>query len=116
MGDTINPPQSGRQEVKALQNALNLDGYRDGDGKPLEEDGKVGPKTRAAVQKVVLKLGSSGVTVDWAQKRLNELSGAGLEEDGDYGPKTENEVKNRQRTAGLKVDGLCGPETISNLL
>ena len=116
VGDTINPQQSGRPVVKALQNALNLDGYRDDTGKQLEEDGKVGPKTRAAVQKVVLKLGSSGVTVNWAQKRLNELSGAGLEEDGEYGPATEAVVKNRQRTAGLKVDGLCGPKTINSLL
>lgn len=116
VGDTINPQQSGRPVIKALQNALNLDGYRDDTGKQLEEDGKVGPKTRAAVQKVVLKLGSSGLTVNWAQKRLNELSGAGLEEDGEYGPATEAVVKNRQRTAGLKVDGLCGPKTINSLL
>lgn len=109
-------PSSGRPEVKALQNALNLDGYRDGDGKPLEEDGKAGPKTRAAIGKVILRSGSSGVTVDWVQKRLNETSGAGLEEDGEYGSATENEVKNRQRTAGLKVDGLCGPKTIISLL
>lgn len=115
-GDVTEPTPSGRPEVKALQNALNLDGYRDDDGKPLEEDGKVGPKTRSAVQRVVLKLGSSGVTVDWAQKRLNELSGAGLEEDGEYGPATENAVEERQRTAGLKVDGLCGPKTIESLL
>ena len=115
-GDTINPPQSGRPEVKALQNALNLDGYRDGDGKPLEEDGKVGPKTMATIGKVVLRRGSSGVTVDWAQKRLNELSGAGLEEDGEYGPATENAVEKRQRAVGLKVDGLCGPKTISSLI
>ena len=108
--------QSGRPEVKALQNALNLDGYRDDDGKPLEEDGKVGPKTMAAIGKVVLRRGSSGVMVDWAQKRLNELSGAGLEEDGEYGPATENAVEKRQRTAGLKVDGLCGPKTINSLI
>ncbi|WP_343249074.1 GH25 family lysozyme [Diplocloster hominis] len=116
MVENPEPTQSGRPEVKALQNALNLDGYRDDDGKPLEEDGKVGPKTRAALRKVVLRRGSSGVMVDWAQKRLNELSGAGLEEDGEYGPATENEVKKRQRTAGLKADGLCGPKTITNLL
>ena len=109
-------PSSGRPEVKALQNALNLDGYRDNNGKPLEEDGKAGPKTMAAVGKVVLRRGSSGVTVDWAQKRLNELSGAGLAEDGEYGPATENAVEKRQRTAGLKVDGLCGPKTISSLI
>lgn len=115
-GDVPEPTHSGRPEVKALQNALNLDGYRDDDGKPLEEDGKVGPKTMAAIGKVVLRRGSSGVMVDWAQKRLNELSGAGLEEDGEYGPATENAVEERQRTEGLKVDGLCGPMTINSLI
>ncbi|MBU9727126.1 peptidoglycan-binding domain-containing protein [Diplocloster modestus] len=54
--------------------------------------------------------------MDWAQKRLNELSSAGLEEDGEYGPATENAVEKRQRTAGLKADGLCGPKTIGGLI
>lgn len=116
MVENPEPTQSGRPEVKALQNALNLDGYRDDDGKPLEEDGKVGPKTRAALRKVVLRRGSSGVTVDWAQKRLNETSGSGLKEDGEYGSATEAAVRDQQARAGLVVDGLCGPKTIESLL
>lgn len=115
-GDVPEPTQSGRPEVKELQNALNLDGYRDDNGNPLEVDGKVGPKTRAAIRKVVLRRGSSGVMVDWAQKRLNELSDAGLKEDGEYGPATEAIVKDQQERAGLVVDGLCGPKTIISLL
>lgn len=115
-GDVPEPTHSGRPEVKALQNALNLDGYRDDNGKPLEEDGKAGPKTMAAIGKVVLRRGSSGVTVDWAQKRLNETSGSGLKEDGEYGPATEAAVRDQQARAGLVVDGLCGPKTISSLL
>nr|DAE53224.1 MAG TPA: PlyB like endolysin [Caudoviricetes sp.] len=109
-------PSSGRAEVEALQNALNLDGYRDAAGKPLVVDGKMGPRTREAIGKVVLKRGSDGVTVDWVQKRINEIMAAGLDDDGKFGPATEAAVKDQQARAGLVVDGLCGPKTINSLL
>ncbi|MBU9739318.1 GH25 family lysozyme [Diplocloster agilis] len=127
-------PSSGKPEVKALQNALNLDGYRDNNGKPLEEDGKVGPKTRAAIAKVVLKsgpysggwyrVGSEGVMVNWVQIRLNELIGDRiialighlLTEDGRYGNDTRLIVGLWQELRGLKMDYICGPATITSLL
>ena len=43
--DPAPAPSSGRAEVEALQNALNLDGYRDDAGRPLVVDGKMGPRT-----------------------------------------------------------------------
>ena len=109
-------PAPGRAEVEALQNALNLDGYRDAAGRPLVVDGKMGPRTREAIRKVVLKRGSDGVTVDWVQKRINEIMAAGLDDDGKFGPATEAAVKDQQSRAGLVVDGLCGPNTIESLL
>ncbi|WP_343250541.1 GH25 family lysozyme [Diplocloster hominis] len=109
-------PPSGRPEVEALQNALNLDGYRDAAGRPLVVDGKMGPRTREAIRKVVLKRGSDGVTVDWVQKRINEIMAAGLDDDGKFGPATEAVVRDQQARAGLVVDGLCGPKTIESLL
>ena len=109
-------PSSGRAEVEALQNALNLDGYRDAAGRPLVVDGKMGPRTREAIRKVVIKRGSDGVTVDWVQKRINEIIAAGLDDDGKFGPATEAAVRDQQARAGLVVDGLCGPKTIESLL
>lgn len=114
--DLVPAPSSGRAEVEALQNALNLDGYRDAAGKPLVVDGKMGPRTRETIGKVVLKRGSDGVTVDWVQKRINEIIAAGLDDDGKFGPATEAAVKDQQERAGLVVDGLCGPKTIESLL
>ena len=114
--DLVPAPSSGRAEVEALQNALNLDGYRDAAGKPLVVDGKMGPRTREAIEKVVLKRGSDGVTVDWVQKRINEIMAAGLDDDGKFGPATEIAVKDQQERVGLVVDGLCGPKTIASLL
>ena len=114
-GDSGSVP-SGRAEVEALQNALNLDGYRDAAGRPLVVDGKMGPRTREAIRKVVLKRGSNGVTVDWVQKRINEIIAADLDDDGKFGPATEAAVRDQQARAGLVIDGLCGPKTISSLL
>lgn len=114
--DLVPTPSSGRAEVEALQNALNLDGYRDAAGRPLVVDGKMGPRTREAIGKVVLKRGSDGVTVDWVQKRINEIMAAGLDDDGKFGPATEAAVRDQQARAGLVVDGLCGPKTITSLL
>lgn len=114
--DPAPAPSSGRAEVEALQNALNLDGYRDAAGRPLVVDGKMGPRTQEAIRKVVLKRGSDGVTVDWVQKRINEIIATGLDDDGKFGPATEAAVKDQQERAGLVVDGLCGPKTIASLL
>ena len=114
--DLVPAPSTARAEVEALQNALNLDGYRDAAGRPLVVDGKMGPRTREAIGKVVLKRGSDGVTVDWVQKRINEIMAAGLDDDGKFGPATEAAVRDQQARSGLVVDGLCGPKTISSLL
>lgn len=43
--------------VKELQTALNKLGLTDAAGKPLELDGKLGPKTTAAIKKAQRKLG-----------------------------------------------------------
>lgn len=52
----------------------------------------------------------------WLQQSLNAL---GIEprlvEDGDIGPKTIAGVREYQRTAGLKVDGVAGPLTTKSI-
>lgn len=58
----------------------------------------------------VLKLGDSGPTVAALQLRLRDL-GAGLKGTGYFGNGTDTAVEAFQRTHGLAVDGVVGPET-----
>lgn len=58
--------------------------------------------------------GSSGAEVQNTQTALNHSDHAGhsqLKIDGQFGDKTEARVKQFQRNAGIKVDGVVGPET-----
>jgi peptidoglycan hydrolase-like protein with peptidoglycan-binding domain len=47
----------GDPRVKGLQTALNKLGFTDGSGKELNRDGKLGPKTTAAIKKAQRALG-----------------------------------------------------------
>lgn len=49
--------KGGDKRVKALQTALNKLGLTDGAGKKLAVDGKLGPRTTAAIKKAQRKLG-----------------------------------------------------------
>ena len=49
--------KNGDRRVKDLQNALNRLGLTDSSGKKLAVDGKLGPKTTAAIKKAQRKLG-----------------------------------------------------------
>lgn len=75
--------------------------------------------------KQVIRLGSKGEAVKWAQVLLNNKLGSNLAVDGDFGPATERAVKelqtNVRRLLGLKSsgpsyrkmpsDGIVGPVT-----
>ena len=54
-----------------------------------------------------LKLGSKGKAVREVQTLLGDLA----QVDGDFGPCTRISVRDFQRKAGLKVDGIVGPDT-----
>lgn len=62
----------------------------------------------------LIKRGMKGESVKWLQWELNQ-SGANLKCDGVFGLKTFEQVINYQQTHGLKVDGLCGQQTIKSL-
>jgi peptidoglycan hydrolase-like protein with peptidoglycan-binding domain len=49
--------KGGDKRVRALQTALNRLGLTDGSGKKLAVDGKLGPRTTAAIKKAQRKLG-----------------------------------------------------------
>jgi nucleoid-associated protein YgaU len=63
-----------------------------------------------------LQEGSKGDSVKGLQNALNVRSPhGGLTVDGDFGAATENAVKEFQRNAGLKEDGIVGPDTWGQL-
>ncbi|WP_392454794.1 N-acetylmuramoyl-L-alanine amidase [Chryseomicrobium aureum] len=62
----------------------------------------------------VLRLGSSGSSVQYAQSRLNKR-GFALTIDGHFGSLTENAVKKFQKDSGLVVDGIIGAATWKEL-
>lgn len=62
-----------------------------------------------------LKLGSKGQQVRNLQGLLF-AAGRTITIDGNYGPATERQVRNYQKAAGLKVDGIAGTTTFRTLL
>lgn len=62
-----------------------------------------------------VKLGSTGSDVALCQNRLTE-HGLDCVADGMFGPTTDRLAKEFQKTSGLSVDGIVGPNTWSKLL
>lgn len=68
--------------------------------------------SQASSDGTVLKRGSTGAAVEQLQRVLNAwYPYLRLVVDGDYGPATEAGVKELQRRAGIKVDGIAGAMT-----
>ena len=64
----------------------------------------------------VLKLGSTGVLVQYLQSLLNTLGFGNLTIDGTFGNKTKDAVVVFQRNFFLNPDGIVGPLTWNKLL
>lgn len=99
------PVQSIQYDVKYLQHELNVQ-----TGANLSEDGLVGPCTRAAASKVIIKQGAQGNITRWIQAHV------GAAVDGSFGPATKSSVQTYQRNHGLDADGCVGPMTWNSLL
>jgi peptidoglycan hydrolase-like protein with peptidoglycan-binding domain len=122
--------------VRELQEALKALGYDPGPidgtfGAPTETavkafqqargitvDGIVGKVTwinidEADQSEPVLKIGSTGLPVRRAQKRMSLVGYDVGGVDGRYGTGTEAAVKKLQQQRGLAVDGVVGPQTWS---
>ncbi len=54
--------------------------------------------------------------VEWLQRSLNGLIGAGLVVDGDFGRRTRHAVRRFQRQAGITIDGKVGSQTEAALI
>jgi hypothetical protein len=63
----------------------------------------------------ILKLGSVGDLVVWAQEHL-ATAGYTIPIDGDYGPTTRSAIESFQTAEGLTADGIAGAATWSALL
>jgi peptidoglycan hydrolase-like protein with peptidoglycan-binding domain len=122
--------------VRDLQEALKALGYNPGsiDGvfgatteaavkafqqaKGISADGVVGKVTwinidEADQSEPVLKMGSTGLPVRRAQKRMSLVGYDVGGVDGRYGAFTKGAVKKLQQQRGLAVDGIVGPQTWS---
>ena len=122
--------------VRDLQEALKALGYDPGpiDGvfgtttetavkafqqaRGITADGIVGKVTwinidEADQSEPVLKIGSTGLPVRRAQKRMSLVGYDVGGVDGRYGTQTEAAVKKLQQQRGLAVDGVVGPQTWS---
>lgn len=106
------PADNGSSIVKSLQIALNKRGAG------LVVDGIIGPKTRTAMTKYLVRVGSKGDLVRWVQARLiaagYSVGSYGV--DGIFGAATLAAVRAFQRAQGLAVDGVAGIQTYSALL
>lgn len=63
----------------------------------------------------IFREGSTGDQVIELQTRLKELGFDPGVIDGDFGPKTTTAVRDFQRSKGLDVDGVAGPQTLAAL-
>jgi hypothetical protein len=89
----------------------------------LTVDGIAGPQTRGALGKRgkpnlgarLMRNGKRGWDVAALQFLLHERGFEPGGFDGGFGPNTENAVRRYQAAAGLTVDGVAGPTTISAL-
>ncbi len=71
----------------------------------------------SANHKIWLEPGHVGQAVSDVQRRLEDLGlSAGLDAEGRYGPGTRAAVEVFQYRRGLRVDGVCGPQTWSALV
>lgn len=76
------------------------------------------PGKKPTVKVRTLRRGVEGADVKRLQSELNRVFPAypgKLTVDGDFGPATEETVKEFQRRAGLKPDGVVGPKTRAKL-
>lgn len=81
-------------------------------------DGIYGPKTQAAANRVIVKVGSKGNIVKWVQSKLINLGYAMISYgvDGNFGEETKNTIIRFQINHGLVPDGIIGSNTWKALM
>lgn len=94
--------------VLILQQALNIQGFKDKNGNTLVEDGIAGELTLSACP--TLKEGAEGIITQWVQSKLC------IPVDGIFGDQTYRRVVWYQEQNNLERDGIVGKETWRKLL
>lgn len=107
--------------IKSFQAAASADGYKDSQGKALEENGIDDVATQFVRKQISLQAKrvkllwierSEGKLVEWLQGRLKEALGIALEVTGEYDADTVKAVKDFQTKYGLAADGIAEYNTI----
>lgn len=96
--------------VKSLQKALNS-AYK----LKLDVDGKLGPKTKTALNTYTIKNYTNNAYAKWIQQRLKD-KGYKIKVDGKFGIDSTKVLKQFQKDKGLTVDGKCGYNTCMKLI
>jgi peptidoglycan hydrolase-like protein with peptidoglycan-binding domain len=98
--------------ILKFQKLCNSLAIRDYEGKSLEEDNRLGPRTRSCHGKMPCQVeGSEGPAVAFIQEALQVLP-----VDGIFGPITKKYVMEYQRVKHIQVDGIVGTETWNAIL
>jgi peptidoglycan hydrolase-like protein with peptidoglycan-binding domain len=99
-------------KVLRFQKLCNSLDIRDFEGRPLEEDNKIGPRTRSCYGKMPCQgEGSEGEAVVFIQEALHILP-----VDGIFGPITKKYVMEYQKAKNILVDGIVGTETWASII
>jgi peptidoglycan hydrolase-like protein with peptidoglycan-binding domain len=99
-------------KILKFQKLCNMLGIKDYEGKSLNEDNKLGPRTKSCIAKMpTLKEGSRGAAVQFIQEVLHAVP-----VDGSFGPVTKNCVMKYQKTKNIRVDGIVGIQTWTAIL
>lgn len=111
--DGIIGAQTRKATNKALQYGLNRD-Y----GTTLAVDGAIGTETKSAYAGKVIKKGSRGYLVSWAEIALMLLGyyTSTIEFSGSFGAGMDSATRKFQQANGLSVDGAIGANTINAII
>jgi peptidoglycan hydrolase-like protein with peptidoglycan-binding domain len=94
-------------KILKFQQLCNKLGIKDYEGKTLEEDNKLGPKTKSCIAKMPsLAQGTRGAAVEFIQEVVNAMP-----VDGSFGPITRKSVMEYQQSKNIDVDGIVSIQT-----
>ncbi len=96
--------------IRALQKELNIQGFRDKNGRRLSEDGILGEMTISAMP--VIKKGTTGKITRLIQELLvsKGYNTGGI--DGIAGSKTDSAIRSYQKERNIAIDGCFGKDSL----